>query len=152
MHKDIIPALKFATSLLHVEKELIKLLRTTKQQSGGGITRIGYVAGILTSDGVDNFENNRKRIIAYADKLRKIHKFPIFCTVDVFSDDVYGKLEEQNLEFEEREIKFRIFWKKIFIHKIYFFQGFVKITNYLKFEIQKIQIMKIKVINLIRIK
>lgn len=36
MHKNIGPSLKSATSLLHVEKELVKLFKTTKKHAGGG--------------------------------------------------------------------------------------------------------------------
>lgn len=111
MHKDIGSALKFAKNLTHVYEELIKLFEISKKEKG--ILRIGYVAGILTSDGIKHFERNRKRIVKHAEKLRKIHKFPMFCTVDVFSNDVYTRLEEYKLLFEEREERFRKFWRKI---------------------------------------
>lgn len=113
MEKNIGLALKTATTLLHVEKELVKLFKTTKTHAGGGITRIGYVAGIITSDGPGYFEANRKRLADYVRKLRKIHKFPMFSAVDVFSSEVYERLEEWKLPFSEREVKARYFWRKI---------------------------------------
>lgn len=112
MHKSIGPALKSATSLFHVEKELVKLLKATRQQEGG-ITRIGYVAGIINSDGQKYFEINRKKLVNHAKKLRRIHKFSIFSAVDVFSSEVYERLEEWKLPFNEREAKVRAFWRKI---------------------------------------
>lgn len=114
MEKNIGPALKSATSLFHVKKELIKLFKVTKNQAGGGITRIGYVDGLINSDGPEYFEINRKKLANHTEKLRTIHKFPMFSAIDVFSDDVYVKLEEMVLSFEKREIKFRRFWREIF--------------------------------------
>lgn len=71
------------------------------------------MAGILTSDGAEYFEINRKRLADYVKKLRKIHKFPIFSAVDVFSSEVYERLKEWRLPFNEREVKVRSFWRKI---------------------------------------
>ncbi len=79
----------------------------------GGITRIGYVAGIITSDGPEYFQANRKRLADYVKKLRKIHKFPMFSAIDVFSSEVYERLKEWKLPFAEREMKVRSFWRKI---------------------------------------
>lgn len=113
MEKNIGPALKNATTLFHVKKELIKLFKATKNQTGGGIIRIGYVAGIVNSDGPQYFEINRKKLANHAGKLRRIHKFPMFSAVDVFSDYVYAQLEEMELSFDQREAKMRSFWRKI---------------------------------------
>lgn len=94
----------------HVKKELIKLFKITKNGKG---TKIGYVAGIINSDGLEHFETNRKRLAAYVEKLRRIHKFPVFSAVDVFSNNVYAQLEEMTLSFDEREAKMRSFWREI---------------------------------------
>lgn len=91
MEKNISSALISARSLFYVKKELVKLFRIMKRQSKGGITRIGYVAGIINSDGPKHFEINRKKLANHAEKLRKIHKFPMFSAVDVFSTDVFGE-------------------------------------------------------------
>lgn len=110
MEKNIGLALKAAKNLIHVRKELIKLFRATK--NGKGI-RIGYVAGIINSDGLEYVEINRKKLSDHTGKLRKIYKFPMFSAVDVFSDNIYAQLEEMALSFEEREVKVRSFWRKI---------------------------------------
>lgn len=49
MLKDIGSALKNSKTLHHVKRNLVKLFRTAKE--GDGIVRIGYVTGIITSDG-----------------------------------------------------------------------------------------------------
>ena len=111
MHKNIAPALKNATTLQHIKEELIKLFKAARNKNGN--IRIGYVAGILNSDGPKHFENNRKKLADYTEKLRKMHKFPIFSVIDVFSDEIYNRLEEWRLPFEKREIKARFFWREI---------------------------------------
>lgn len=111
MLKNINSALKTATTLSHVKKELVELLEITRNKNGN--IRVGYVAGILNSDGPQHFENNRKKLADYTEKLRKMHKFPIFSVVDVFSIEVYSRLEEWKLSFEEREAKARLFWQEI---------------------------------------
>lgn len=52
--------------------------------------------------------------MAYVEKLRRVHKFPMFSAVDVFSDNIYAQLEEMALSFEKREVKIRSFWRQIF--------------------------------------
>ncbi|MDO8621118.1 MAG: DUF4406 domain-containing protein [Candidatus Levybacteria bacterium] len=111
MFKNIRPALKNATTLHHVKKELVKFLEITKNKNGN--IKIGYVAGILNSDGPQHFESNRKKLADYAEKLRKIHEFPIFSGVDIFSNEVYSRLEEWRLSLEEKEEKARLFWREI---------------------------------------
>lgn len=111
MHKNIGPALTSSTTLHHVKRNLVKLLKITKKKNG--FTRIGYVAGVISSEGPKYFEMNRKRLVSYARKLREIHEFPIFSAVDVFSDNIYAQLEEMALPFDEKEVKIRSFWRKI---------------------------------------
>ena len=111
MHRHIGSALKNSKTLHHVKHDLIKLFKSAKAKHG--IEKIGYVAGIITSDGEEYFEKNRKRLANYAEKLRKIHKFPMFSAIDVFSSEIYERLEEWKLPFSKREVKARSFWRKI---------------------------------------
>lgn len=111
MHKNIGPSLKSAKTLHHVKRNLVKLFEITRKKNN--IEKIGYVAGIITSDGREYFAANRKRLADYVKKLREIHKFPMFSAVDVFSSEVYERLGEWKLPFREREIKARYFWRKI---------------------------------------
>ena len=71
------------------------------------------MAGIISSDGPQYFEINRKKLANHTKKLRIIHKFPIFSAIDVFSTDVYMRLKEMTLSFEKREVKMRFFWREI---------------------------------------
>jgi len=111
MHKNIGPALRNTKTLIHVREELIKLFKITRKEMR--VAKIGYVAGIINSDGQDLVERNRKRLIENAEKLRKIHNFPMFTAIDVFPPEIYNNLEEWKLSFEEREEKARLFWREI---------------------------------------
>lgn len=73
---------------------------------------LAYVAGVLTSEG--DFEQNRERLRRLTEKARfHFYPYPVFSAVDVFSDGVYERLKESKEPYEEREIKFRNFWKNI---------------------------------------
>lgn len=111
MHKDIKLALKNSKTLHHVRRNLIRLFEDTKLKNK--TNRIGYVAGIINSDGPEYYRANRKRLTDYVKKLGEIHKFPMFCAVNVLSSEVYEKLAEWKLPFSEREVKARSFWRKI---------------------------------------
>lgn len=111
MHKDIGAALKNVTTLLDVKKELVKLFEITRKQKS--ILKIGYVAGIINTDGSEYIEINRKKLANHTKQLRTLHGFPIFSAIDVFSTEVYNRLLEQELSFEEREKIFRGFWREI---------------------------------------
>ncbi len=71
------------------------------------------MAGIINSDGPKYIDANRKKLTFHAEKLRKIHRFPMFTAVDVFPQEIYKNLEEWKLSFEKREAKVRNFWQKI---------------------------------------
>lgn len=110
MHRKIGNVLKNTKNLVHVRIELFKLFQQTKNSTE---TKIGYVAGIINSDGPEYLQRNRKRLVDHARKLRKIHKIPMFTAVDVFPEEIYKNLEEWKLSFEKREAKVRNFWRKI---------------------------------------
>lgn len=112
MEKYIGHYLKPAASLFYIKKQLIKVFKVVREESGN-IVRIGYVAGILNSDGPLYFESNRKKLLNYTEELRSVHKFSIFSAVDVFSAEIYERLKEMSLPFEQREIKMRFFWREI---------------------------------------
>ena len=111
MDKKIGPSLRATKTLLHVKKQLLKLFKITKEEQSG--TKIGYLAGIINSDGKDNIEINRKKLSQYAERLRKLHKFPMFSAIDVFPPEIYRNLQEWELPFEQREEKVRMFWREI---------------------------------------
>ena len=99
------------TTLNQASAKLISLFGTIK--SDGNVGRIGYVAGIINSEGLEFAERNHKRLAYYTRFLRKQHRFPIFSSPDIFTDNVYKRLQEMQMPFIEREQKFYIFWRSL---------------------------------------
>ncbi len=95
-----------STSLKHIEEQILNFFAQVRKKH----SRIGYVAGVVTSDRPDKIELNRKKLIGYTKMLEEIFDFPLFCAVDIFSNDVYEKLEEMKFEYKKREEKFALFW------------------------------------------
>ncbi|MCL5113988.1 MAG: hypothetical protein M1372_02350 [Patescibacteria group bacterium] len=95
-----------STSLEQIYEEIIKFFADIRKQ----YEKIGYVSGIITSDGLDKIEYNRKKLMKYTKVLEEINNFPLFSAVDIFSDDIYLRIKEKDMEHNEREKKFAWFW------------------------------------------
>jgi hypothetical protein len=111
MNNLIYPEIKHATRLSHVEAGLINVLHTVKKT--GNHKKLGYVSGIITSDGPDKTEENIKILEKYTLAVRNRVDFPIFSGVDVFDDRIYGQLEETEFEREMQQNHFIKFWRNI---------------------------------------
>ncbi len=72
--------------------------------------KIGYVAGKVTSDGKDNILKNLKRLHAFTNKVSLKFGENIFSAADVFSEEIYWKI---NLHKPVHEREFYSFWRKI---------------------------------------
>ena len=94
------------TSLEQIHEEVIKFFADIRKKH----RKIGYVAGIITSDGPGKIELNRKRLIEYTDRLEGLYDYPLFSAVDIFSDEIYDRIEEKKLDADTRERKFAKFW------------------------------------------
>lgn len=75
-----------------------------------GIKRIGYVSGIISSDGPDKIQENIERLKKYTDFVRASHKFPVFSATDIFTKQVY---EVCNREREILNSEFIEFWRNL---------------------------------------
>ncbi|MEK7461013.1 MAG: hypothetical protein AAB647_02240 [Patescibacteria group bacterium] len=71
--------------------------------------RLGYVAGIITSDGPEKVAANMVRLDRYTEYLRHHQQFPVFACTDIFNDEVFARVEAERLKPEE----WLIFWRKI---------------------------------------
>lgn len=111
MKQKIRTAIKSSTNLKHVEKAIINLLHEIKKENPK--KRVGYVAGIVTSDGEDHMQRNIDRLAALTEKLRIKVSFPIFSSVDIFGDGIYDQIEDFHLERTLREKAFVDFWRNI---------------------------------------
>ena len=56
--------------------------------------RIGYVSGILTSEGPHRVLQNREELIRLAGVLQEMHHFPIFTLQDIFTPETLRLLKE----------------------------------------------------------
>ncbi|MBP9817176.1 hypothetical protein KBC75_00280 [Candidatus Shapirobacteria bacterium] len=72
-----------------------------------GITQIGYVSGIISSEGPENIPKNLKRLDKYTKNLRRLHHFPIFSQNDIFSDDVYEAIKKSGATHSDFEDFYR---------------------------------------------
>ncbi len=94
--KDVIHKhINKANSLSEVRNALIKALEEIKNTRE--ITHIGYVSGIVSSDGIEYIKRNIQVLGQYTEKLKNIHKFPMFSAADVLSEEIFLKIDGANL-------------------------------------------------------
>lgn len=111
LDKEIIAlVLTTESNLIEVRLSIVQVLKEAKRKHVSG--RLGYVSGIITSDGDEKILENINRLENYTNDIRKIQKFPIFSPTDI-SNDVYARLQEMKLPKKEREEKFIAFWREI---------------------------------------
>ena len=112
MKKLIQIALSEVVTLGEASDRIISLFQVikTQRESGG---KIGYVAGIINSDGPQSVKINRRRLTQYAKLLKKLHLFPIFSAADIFTHRVNRTIQEMRLPIVERESRVYIFWRKL---------------------------------------
>lgn len=110
INKKIYESIKKATNLNQIYTLLITVLEEYVDHKPH---KLGYVAGIVTSDGPDNINNNVKILKKFTNKIRKRNNFPIFSSTDAFSKKSIRKLDEMKLPPEKIEEEFWKFWRKI---------------------------------------
>ncbi len=100
-----------ATDLTQLRKDLVVLFENVRKQRG--LTKFGYVSGIISSDGDDKAERNIAILAEHTEKIRYTSNFPIFSATDIFTKVLYEKLEETKKPRDEREAAFRTFWGEV---------------------------------------
>lgn len=113
MTSDIYQEIKHSTCLKHVHSGLTKVIKEINKNTKMRRRRLGFVSGILTSEGDKNMPKNIERLKRYTKEIRDTHNFPIFSSVDVFGNGIYDQIEEVKFERELREHHFIQFWKMI---------------------------------------
>ena len=81
----------------------------------GGQKRIGYVSGIVSSDGPDKIQENIERLKRFTDSVRSTHQFPVFSATDIFTDRIY---EVCNRERKITQSEFIDFWRELLNSKL----------------------------------
>jgi hypothetical protein len=87
-----------------VGRELIALLNDI---SSGGRVKVGYVSGIITSDGKEHIDRNIALLKRNTSRIREAVDFPVFSAADIFHNESYDKFDG----IEEHE--WYAFWKNI---------------------------------------
>jgi len=82
---------------------LVRLRETVREKSD----RIGFVCGVLTSDGPEFLDANLARHRNYTSSLREAFLFPVFSATDVFDDKLLERLKD------EPESSWRRMWRGV---------------------------------------
>jgi hypothetical protein len=93
-----------SVTLAEVGIGVIEILKSLKDSGEG---RIGFVSGIITSDGEKFIGLNLRRLASYTEFIRKANDFPIFSATDVFDEALTMRIGHNA---EERWLSF---WKSI---------------------------------------
>lgn len=80
-----------------------------------GKKRIGYVSGIISSDGPDKIQENIERLKSFTDSVRSTHQFPVFSATDIFTEQIY---EACNNERKITQSEFIDFWRELLKSKL----------------------------------
>ncbi len=77
-------------------------------------SRLGYVSGIVGSDGPEHMQRNIAILNQHTEIIRQSAGYPIFSPTDIFSEDLYSQLEEIKWPLETRREAFITFWQGVF--------------------------------------
>lgn len=107
MREIIRVSVQEATTLVEVREGLLRAFVQEKQGKDG--LRIGYVAGIITSDGPDRIEENIQRLEEHTQRIREKENILIFSAVDVFDEELFARLKAHTLPSDS----WWIFWREV---------------------------------------
>ena len=110
LHTLIKKELKSVTNLDQTSKIVLSMLKDLKDSKE---SRIGYVAGVVTSDGPEKIDENVRNLINCTKNIRKQYNFPIFSSTDIFDKKFIENLDEMSLPPKIFEERFLYFWEKI---------------------------------------
>ena len=107
MKERIREAVKESGTLNEVRDNILAVIKNMFEIEG--VTQIGYVSGIITSDGPEKISENLNRLQKFTDLVRKTSDFPIFSSIDVISDELFKRLGAAKIEQEV----WRVFWREV---------------------------------------
>ncbi len=105
MREIIRESVKEAGSLDQVRAGVIAVLVREKQKQG----KVGYVSGIITSDGPEHIQENVKILEQRTREIAAREQMPVFSAVDVFDDDLFARLKAETLP----QSAWQKFWREI---------------------------------------
>lgn len=110
MQHHFAQALADVETLAEARHQVIETLAKVKADTHA---HLGYVSGIITSDGDEYIERNIQRLAAHTQRIRSEQSFPIFSATDVFTPEIFERLAEMHLSRQQREAHFVDFWQGI---------------------------------------
>ena len=106
MQAEIRQAVKDAKTLVEVRDSLFNLFR---QLRALGQPRIGYVSGVITSEGKEHVSENIQKLDNFTKQIRTQQEIPVFSATDVFDDTLFERLEAAGFVNTDWEV----FWKEV---------------------------------------
>ncbi len=100
------PHTDVATSLKQVHEIVLPLLKELQNKHESH--RIGYVAGIVASDGVNKIPENLGILAEHTQKIREQNSYPILCASDIFSPESVALFMATGVSRRD----FEYFWKR----------------------------------------
>jgi len=107
MHEQVRVAVKESGTLDEVRDNILNLLK--HMVDAEGVTQIGYVAAIITSDGPEKIPQNLERLQRYTEHVRKTQSYPVFSATDVFTDELFERLFAAGFKNED----WTVFWREV---------------------------------------
>lgn len=106
MKEIIVEAVKQANTLNEVRDSLFGVFKNFRLE---GHDKIGYVSGIITSEGPDNIPKNIERLARFTAHVRATQAFPVFSATDVFDDVLFARLNAAGFKNED----WLVFWREV---------------------------------------
>ena len=106
MREIVREAVKDSNSLDQVRDNLFIVFRRLQNE---GHKKIGYVSGLITSEGPENIGKNIKRLTRFTDQIRSQSEFPVFGPTDVFDDALFRRLEANGFHNAD----WMVFWQEV---------------------------------------
>lgn len=106
MHHKIKPLTDTIDNLDDLAIALISLLKETRNI---GSTQIGYVSGMITSEGPQNIAKNIEILEKHTSTLRNKYLYPIFSATDVFYDQLFARIDARGAKNTDYEH----FWNQV---------------------------------------
>lgn len=100
---------KYCSDASSLDDVLQGAIQAIENIQASGTGRLGYVAGIISSDGPECVEENMVRLRGYTERLREEHGFPMISAAYVFQSELFQRIMQSPPATEE----WIAFWRQI---------------------------------------
>jgi len=104
MQHFFLPQLQTITTLDGVHDIVVPILSSIRH--GEGVDRLGFVSGVISSDGSEYEVRNLKRLSEHTERLRTAHDFPIVSATDIFDHALINRIASPSEAFIP-------FWRRV---------------------------------------